>query len=130
MVKKVFVSNVKEYTGTGVVEILSRRGYEVFCHDRSFVDRVERDQYDRRDNVRTLLSQTPKEIADELAAVGEITRFVFNDVHPNTPKPFEDVSLEELRSAHAALFEFPFQLCQLVLRDLKMRQSGSVVYDQ
>jgi hypothetical protein len=43
--EKVFVSNVLEYTGPGVVQTLSRYGYHVICHDRSFVDYNKRKEY-------------------------------------------------------------------------------------
>lgn len=126
--QNVFVSNVREYAGPGVFEVLSRSGYRVICHDRSFTDQTVRAEYNRQENVVAIASQSPEEIASELQELGPVARFVFNDAHPNTPKAFEEIDLEELRSAHEALVEFPFRLCQLILPGLKREQSGAIVF--
>lgn len=126
--KKVFVSNVKEYTGPGVVQVLSESGYQVICHDRSFADPTELENFNPHENVIAIAAQSPEEISSTLDKMGEVTRYVFNDAHPNTPKPFEEISLEELRSAQAVLVEFPFRLCQLALPKLKAAQTGSVIF--
>lgn len=126
--KKVFVSNVTEYTGPGVVAVLSREGYQVVCHDRTFSNADIRDKYARDNNVLTLAAQQPDEIAQALDEIGSITRFVFNDAHPNTPKPFEEIGLQELRDAHHALVEFPFRLCQLILPALKAKREGAIAF--
>ena len=124
----VFVSNVSEYTGPGVVQVLSRSGYQVLCHDRSFTDPDTREEFSHKDTVIPLAAQSPEDIVAELQTIGPVFRFVFNDAHPNSPKDFEDIELEELRAAHAALIEFPFRLCQLVLQTLKHEKSGSIVF--
>lgn len=126
--RAVFVSNVRDYTGPGVVEVLGRRGYRLLCHDRSFVDAAGRRAFAQGDTVIALSGQTPEEITAELDAAGDVDGFVFNDAHPNTPKPFEDIDVAELRAAHAALVEFPFRLCQQVLPGLKRRRAGSIVF--
>lgn len=123
----VFVSNAHAYTGPGVVELLSRRNYRVLCHDPAFADAGARNAA-RSETVEPLAAQTPEEIADELAAIGPVTRFVFNDAHPNTPKPFEEIDPAELDAAHAALVGFPFRLCQLVLPPLKQKGDGAIVF--
>lgn len=125
---RVFVSNAHEYTGPGVVQVLSRSGYQVVCHDRSFTDPEIRSEYDQKDNLSALAAQTPEDIVAELADRGPVSRFVFNDAHPNTPKAFEEIGIEELRGAHAALVEFPFRLSQLILPKLKQEKSGSIVF--
>ena len=124
----VFVSNVTQYTGPGIVNVLSASGYHVLCHDPTFVDSKVRATYNERDNVTAISAQTPDEISEELEQLTEVERYVFNDVHPNRPKPFEDIDLEELRAAHTALVEFPFHLCQLIIPELKERKSGSIIF--
>ncbi len=124
--QKVFVSNVQHYTGPGVVQVLSESGYQVICHDPAFTDVDQRGRYCQENNLNsehivTLTAQNPEEIAQALEEIGQVSRFVFNDVHPNTPKPFEQITLEELRAAHQALVEFPFRLCQLILPALKQQ---------
>ena len=126
--QNVFVSNVLEYTGPGVVEVLSRSGYQVICHDRSFVEQVNRVVYSKEENIIAIAGQTPEEITADLENFGFISKFVFNDVHPNTPKPFEEIDIVELRSAHASLVEFPFRLCQLIVPKLKTEKTGSIVF--
>lgn len=126
--QNVFVSNVLEYTGPGVVEVLSNSDYQVICHDRAFADPAERASYSQKENVVAIAGQTPEEITAELAGFVRVTKYVFNDAHPNTPKPFEEVAIDELRAAHAALVEFPFRLCQLVLPGLKEEKTGSIVF--
>jgi len=125
---KVFVSNVLEYTGPGVVEALSRSGYGVICHDRSFADDDKKTEFSRAKNLTAIGAQSADDIAAELDEIGSVSRFVFNDAHPNAPKDFEAIDIEELRSAHAALVEFPFRLCQLILPRLKQRAAGSIVF--
>lgn len=126
--QNVFVSNVLEYTGPGVVEVLSRSNYNVICHDRSFVEPAARAKYSQKEHVVALAGQTAEEIGAELADLGLVTKYVFNDAHPNIPKPFEEIAIDELRAAHAALVEFPFRLCQLILPGLKQKKTGSMVF--
>ncbi len=83
--ENVFVSNVTQYTGPGIVDVLSRSGYQVISHDKSFVDESSRQAFIGRGNVVVLVAQTPGEIVDEIKRVGEVSKFVFNDAHPNTP---------------------------------------------
>jgi len=94
----VFVSNAHEYTGPGVVQALSLSGYQVVCHDRSFTDPDIRAEYDHKDNLFTVAAQTPEDIVAELADRGPVSRFVFNDAHPNAPKAFEKIGIEEQRA--------------------------------
>jgi NAD(P)-dependent dehydrogenase (short-subunit alcohol dehydrogenase family) len=124
----VFVSNARDYTGPGVVDVLSRAGYRVVCHDRTFIDESARAHFTASDAVVALRAQAPEDLVDEINSYGPITRFVFNDAHANAPKPFEDIDLQELRAAHAALVEFPFRLCQLVLPSLKQSGTGAIVF--
>lgn len=126
--RKVFVSNVTEYTGPGVAQVLSRSGYHVIGHDQSFVDPEKRAEFGKDGNLTPIAAQSPDEIAAELADIGSISSFVFNDTHPNQPKDFESIDLDELRAAHAALVEFPFRLCQLVLPRLKQGKEGSIIF--
>lgn len=101
--KNVFVSNVLEYTGPGVVEVLSRSGYQVICHDRSFAEQAKRPAYSKKMNVVAIAGQTPEEITAELESFGFVSKYVFNDAHPNSPKPFEEISIEELKAAHVSI---------------------------
>lgn len=126
--RTVLVTNVESYTGPGVVEVLSRYGYQVLCHDKAFADPEHRKRYSKSENVTALLAQTPREIALEAEQVGEVLGFVLNDVHPNEPKPFEEISLEEIRAAQEALIEFPLQICQAVLPKLKANRQGSIAF--
>lgn len=126
--QNVFVSNVLEYTGPGVVEVLSRSNYQVICHDRSFTDQAKKEEYSKKENVFALTAQNPEEIVAELKQFGVVKKYVFNDIHPNTPKAFEDIDIEELKAAHSSLVEFPFRLCQLILPKLKQEKAGSVVF--
>jgi len=126
--QNVFVSNVLEYTGPGVVEVLSRSTYQVICHDRSFSDQAKRAEYSKKENVVVIAGQTPEEITAELDSFGFVSKYVFNDVHPNTPKPFEEIDIIELKAAHASLIEFPFRLCQLIIPKLKQEKTVSFVF--
>lgn len=126
--RSVLVTNVESYTGPGVVNVLSRYGYQVLCHDKSFADPEYRKRYSKRENVTALPAQTPREIALEVEQVGEVLGFVMNDAHPNEPKPFEEISLTEMRAAQSALIEFPLQVCQAVLPKLKANKQGSIVF--
>jgi NAD(P)-dependent dehydrogenase (short-subunit alcohol dehydrogenase family) len=126
--QNVFVSNVLEYTGPGVVNVLSRSGYQVIGHDWSFVDPAQRTDFGQKDNVIPIAGQSPEAIVDELKSLGQVFRFVLNDAHPNTPKEFEYIDVEELRAAHTALVEFPFRLCQLILPSLKQEKTGSIAF--
>ena len=122
----VFVSHVRAYAGPGVVDELLRCGYRVVAHDRTFEDHGLRATYGEREGVTTMAAQTPEEIAAALADMGSVTRFVFNDAHANDPKAFERIDVTELRDAHAALVEFPFRLCQLVVPGLKEARTGAM----
>jgi len=107
---------------------LRRSNYQVICHDRSFVDHAKKAEYSKKKNVVAITGQTPEEITAELESFGFVSKFVFNDVHPNTPKPFEEINIGELKAAHGSLVEFPLRLCQLILPRLKLEKTGSVVF--
>ncbi|MFW6240091.1 MAG: SDR family oxidoreductase [Thermodesulfobacteriota bacterium] len=126
--ENVFVSKVLEYTGPGVVPVLTRLGCRVIGHDRSFGDPAKRAEYGETGNVHPIAAQSPEEIAAELELIGPVTRFVFNDAHPNAAKNFEEIEVEEFRAAYSALPEFPFRLCQLILPGLKRAKSGAIVF--
>ena len=128
MMENVLVTNVTEYTGPGVVNVLRAKDYRVICHDASFADASVRERY-RMDTACTVLeAQTPLGIVEEMQTHGEVTRFVFNDVYPNAPRPFEAIDLETVNASFAALYLFPFALSQLILPLLKRRQAGSIAF--
>jgi NAD(P)-dependent dehydrogenase (short-subunit alcohol dehydrogenase family) len=126
--KNVLVTNVTEYTGPGVVNVLCNRDYRVIGHDASFADSTAREKYRADTGCIALAAQTPGDIVNEMQRSGEVTRFVFNDAYPNTPKPFEEIDLETVNASFTALYLFPFKLSQLVLPLLKRRGTGSIAF--
>ncbi len=106
----VFVSNATQYAGPGIVAVLVTKGYRVLCHDRSFAAKEMREQFARNHHITCLTAQTPNEIFAEIARVGSVKRFVFNDVHANSPKVYCEIDTEEFSAAFKALVDFPFEL--------------------
>lgn len=126
--KRIFITNATQYAGPGIIEVLSKKGYEVICHDPTFTDQAKSSLFERRNNVRCINANKPSEIAHLLGNIGNIERFIFNDVHPNNPKDFENIGADEMRLAYEALVEFPFKLSQLLVQTLKQKQSGHMVF--
>lgn len=125
---KVFVTNVTEYTGPGLVQVLTEKGYKVICHDCSFADIEVKKSFEEKHKVTCLLAQKPEDILIELRSFGHIKRYILNDIHPNTPKPYEEISTSEFRSAFESLVEFPFELTKLLIPSLKQDGSGHILF--
>ena len=66
MMENVLVTNVTEYTGPGVVDVLRDKGYRVICHDASFADSAAREKYQGDTGCIALAAQTPQDILNEM----------------------------------------------------------------
>ncbi len=128
--RTVLVTHVTQYTGPGVVAALERHGCRVICHDPSFADSDSRAAYMAgRSGVECLVGQQPDALCAELTMRGIVLdALVSNDVHPNTPRPIEQIDVAELRESFEALFVFPLQLTQQLLPALRARGGGSLVF--
>jgi NAD(P)-dependent dehydrogenase (short-subunit alcohol dehydrogenase family) len=126
----VLMTNVCQYTGPGSVPVLLREHGELYCHDGSFADPVAARRFEtEHSGAVALAAQTPKALADELAARGTaIETVIHNDVHPNTPLPIEEISLEMFQAAFDDLLLFPTRMTQLLLPAMKKARRGSFVF--
>ena len=125
----ILVTNVRQYTGPGVVKILAREGHRLICHDNSFCVSTERDKFTAEyPGAIALTATTPEEVFAEIARVGPIDGFVSNDAYPITKNAIEDIPLNDLRGTFEAVLVFPFRLTQLFLPAMKQRRRGSIVY--
>ena len=128
--RTVLVTHVTQYTGPGVVDALLRHGCRVVCHDSTFGDLGARAAYlAGRPGVECLAAQRPDALGAELTTRGIVLDgLVSNDVHPNTPRPIEQIDLTELRESFEALCVFPLQLTQQLLPAMRARGGGSLVF--
>ncbi|MFL0801087.1 MAG: SDR family oxidoreductase [Agarilytica sp.] len=126
--KTVLVTHVTQYTGPGIIPTLVKHGYQVLCHDTSFVDTTARQDYANKHKVVTLSAQTPEEIYAEVKETERIERFVFNNIYPNVPTPIEDLPIDTWQEAFQALTIFPIRLTQLFLPRLKTQNSGTFIF--
>lgn len=129
--RRTLITNVLSYAGPGAVPALLSAGHEVLCHDASFVDPAVASDYARdHPGVICLSGQSPEEVHAAATKDGTVPvdSFISNDVHPNTPRPIEDITLSELHDTFEALLVFPFRLTQLLLPDMKARRSGGIVF--
>ena len=122
----VLLTHAQQYTGPGIVSVLQAKGYQLFCHDASFIDAEARTAFTEETGAYALSAQSPDDIVDELQAHPKIQRFVLNNVYPNIPTPIEDLNMETLEAAFHALMLFPFRLAQLVLPELKKLGGGHI----
>ena len=128
--RTILVTNVTQYAGPGVVEVLARQGSRVVCHDASFLESSARDTFRKSHvGVQCLASVEPNAMVAELEDHAfSVDAVVSNDVYPITPKPIGEIDLEDFRSTFEAVFMFPVQLAQLLLPSMKARENGSFVF--
>ncbi len=126
--KFVLVTNVTQYTGPGIIPALEQHGYQVLCHDSSFIDEKIRHEFSSTHEVVALSAQTPEEIFTEVSTIGKVDRFVFNNIYPNIPTAIEDLPIETWNEAFQALTIFPIRLTQLFLPQLKTQKNGTFVF--
>jgi NAD(P)-dependent dehydrogenase (short-subunit alcohol dehydrogenase family) len=126
----ILVTNVRQYTGPGVIGALLKESCHVVCHDGTFTDAKARaDFMAEYPGTSALAAMTPEGIFAELGTLaGEIDGIVSNDVYPITKNAIEDIPLDDLRATFEAVLVFPFRLTQLFLPGMKQRRRGSIVF--
>lgn len=126
----ILVTNVTQYAGPGVIDVLREQGYEVICHDASFTGAERRASYERENpGSAAIAGQTPEDVHAEVTSRwGEIDGIVSNDIHPITRAEIEHIDVEGLRASFESLLVVPFRLTQLFLPAMKARRSGSIVF--
>jgi len=127
---RVLVTNVTQYAGPGIVDVLRRGTDEVLCHDHSFAAPDARASYaQEKPGVQVLGATTPEAIHAEVTQRwGELDAVVSNDVYPITRQDIENMSLDDLRATFEAVLVFPVRLIQLFLPAMKARRAGSIVF--
>lgn len=128
--RTILVTNVTQYAGPGVVEVLLRQGARVLCHDISFQDAAACDRFRQSHlGVECLQSLEPHTLVAELKdRAFSVDAVVSNDVYPITPKPIGEIDPSNLRNTFEAVFMFPVQLAQLLLPSMQARGFGSFVF--
>lgn len=128
--RTVLVSHVTQYAGPGVVATLLRQGCRVIAHDPSFAEASARARHAaEHPGVECLAAQHPEAIVAELAAREDWPHAVVcNDVHPNTPRPFDEIDPAEACRSFEALYLFPLALAQGLVPAMRARGSGSIVF--
>jgi NAD(P)-dependent dehydrogenase (short-subunit alcohol dehydrogenase family) len=123
------ITNVEDFVGPPAVEALVEADFEVFCHDRSFVDEAIRQSYQAgHPGVRVLASQEPGRIvADVLAAAGAIHVLVSNDSYPAIVGAVEEASATDLQATLDALVVMPFCLVGAVVPHFKRLGGGTII---
>jgi NAD(P)-dependent dehydrogenase (short-subunit alcohol dehydrogenase family) len=128
--RTILVTNVTQYAGPGIVEVLLRQGSRVLCHDASFIDPSVCSAYTAaRQGSECLVAQDPAAVMNELSTRAmEVDAVVSNDVYPITPRPIEEIEPTNFRDTFESVFMFPVQLAQLIVPSMKNRKSGSFVF--
>lgn len=123
------ITNVEDFAGPPAVEALAGADFEVFCHDRSFVDEAVCERYQAsHPGVHVLKSQEPGSIvADVLAAAGMIDVLVSNDSYPAIVGAVEEASVSDLQATLDALVVMPFCLVGAVVPHFKRAGGGSII---
>ncbi len=124
----IFITNATQYTGPGVVRALVAHNYHVICHDTSFANKGDREDFARETKTYAIAAQSPEDIYKEVSSIGDVDKFVFNDAYPNTPALIEDICVDTMNAAFQALLVFPFRLSQLFLPELKTLKRGTFVF--
>ena len=126
----VLLTHACQYAGPGIVPVLLRERRAPFCHDQGFADPDVARRFEREHpGAVALAGQTPDAIASELLGRGASPdAVVHNDVHPNAPRPIEEIPVEALRDSFEALLRFPFELTQRLLPAMKARRAGRFVF--
>lgn len=125
---KVFITNVAQYTGPGIMKVLKSKGYHLICHDSSFSCEATRLAFEKEHDVQCLSLQSPSLLIDYIKNETDLFRFVVNDVHPNQPKPFDEIDSAELESAFDALVLFPFALSKGIFSMLRQQKRGHLLF--
>ena len=85
--KVVFVTNAKEYSGAPAASALANSGWDVFCHDDSFVKSDARNEFERENPNRYAAAGQDAEsfVAEGLSRLGKIDALISNDI-PKDPR--------------------------------------------
>ena len=128
--RTVLTTNVTQYAGPGTVQALLQQQTRVVCHDPTFREQAERDEFlARNPGTECLECADPGEIVDELKGRGiSVDAVVSNDVHPITRAPIGEIDLDDWRNTFEKVLLFPVQLTQLLLPEMKARGGGSFVF--
>jgi NAD(P)-dependent dehydrogenase (short-subunit alcohol dehydrogenase family) len=126
----VLLTHARQYAGPGIVPVLLRDGWRVFCHDPGLADAAAARRFESEHaGAIALAARTPAAIAEELDARGASpVAVVHNDVHPNDPRPIEAIPIDSLQASFDALLRFPFELTQRLLPAMKARREGRFVF--
>lgn len=127
--KVALITNVTDFAGPPAVEALVGADFEVFCHDRSFVDEAVRQSYQAsRPGVHVLASQEPGHlVAEVVAAAGVIHVLVSNDSYPAIVGAVEEASVADLQATLNALVLMPFCLIGAVVPHFKHSGGGTII---
>jgi NAD(P)-dependent dehydrogenase (short-subunit alcohol dehydrogenase family) len=127
--RKILLTNVRQYCGPGALTQLIESGAEVFCHDASFADADLRVGFEAETGARALAAQTPAEIYAEVTnRAGTPDAIVCNDAYPITRNDIENIPVEDFRATFEAVVLFPILLTQAFLPAMKARRSGAFVF--
>lgn len=128
--RTVLLTHVMQYTGPGAMDILSQQGMRVVAHDASFVDDATRSAFlQRYPDALCLAATEPAAMVDELRLRNlAIDAVISNDVYPISPAPIGAIDPDNFRNTFEAVVMFPVQLAQLLLPQMRVRQSGCFVF--
>jgi NAD(P)-dependent dehydrogenase (short-subunit alcohol dehydrogenase family) len=127
--RRIVLTNARQYCGPGAVTALVESGAQVICHDAAFVLPEARKTFERETGAWALGAQTPTDIHSEtLAVAGLPDAIVSNDVYPITRNAIEDIPLDDFRATFDAVVLFPIELTQMFLPAMKQRRSGAFVF--
>lgn len=126
----IVLTNATAFSGPGFLEIYDGSLGKLYCHDSLFADSEKRDRFEEEHkNCIALSGQSPTEICSELESLRvTVTKLINNDVHPNFPKPIEEISVDEYRMSIESLFLFPIELTGLLLPRMKQSSGASIVF--
>jgi len=137
--KIAFVTNVKEYTGPPAAASLAHAGWDVFCHDNSFISSEALTRYESENPGRyaSAAQDAAAFVAEGLARFGRIDALISNDIpkgmtsqlKPKDVKAFFDAgdSLLDFEAYLDSLVTMPVRLMRAALPAMKAARSGSII---
>ena len=123
------VTNVAEYAGFPAAQALTRAGFAVVCHDRTFACADPKATFrERQPDLVGIPEQDPEAIVEVvIREYGRLDVLVSNDSYPARRVGIEDASLDDYRATIEALMIAPFALVRAAARQMKERRSGRII---
>ena len=128
--KSALVTNICHFVGIAAAKSLHHHGAQVFCHDKSFVDKKMLDAFLKENPDLTPLNHEETGAAIDAAAekAGGLDIAVINDFYPAIRASIDRANLDDYRDTLEALMVVPFATAAAAARHMKPKRSGKLIF--